>query len=221
VFREKLAEWFPGDQHAPDCLSEHLGYLITSDNRAQKVIAWIGVPRAGKGTMVNILTNLAGRYNMTFPKLTDFRGDYEFGTEQLIGKNLAVVNEVDKVAVRHHAGIISTLKAFSGGDTISVNKRFVGHFGTKDVRFLLVGQSMPNLKDPSGALANRIIGLKFERSFRCGGGSTLGSGSRGHRALVQTPARAAGYSELGDRRIPAVPQPRPLRAAPDRRGHAE
>jgi putative DNA primase/helicase len=55
-----LEEAHPNDKDAQNCIEEQLGYGMTYDMQFEKIAVWIGLPRAGKSTLLHVQKMLIG-----------------------------------------------------------------------------------------------------------------------------------------------------------------
>ncbi|WP_344613395.1 DNA primase family protein [Dactylosporangium salmoneum] len=159
-----LAQVFPGKPLSIAFLQEWFGYLLSGDTKHQKIAALIGPRRCGKGTIGRILLALmGGSENVTSPTLGELAS--HFGLEQLIGKTLVLMGDVNW-RIRDGVEAAERVKTISGEDSISVprknRKAWQGRLG---VRFTFMSNDMPVIPDASGAAQLRLIPLMFEESF--------------------------------------------------------
>jgi putative DNA primase/helicase len=177
-----LNELFPGDMQAIDLLQEWFGLCLTADTSFQKILMMIGPKRSGKGTIVRVLMALLGRGNVEWPTLASLAGD--FGLAPLIGRTLAVVGDARLGRRVDQAAIVERLLGISGEDSVTIDRKHqVAWSGRLGVRFMLLTNELPNLRDASGAFSSRLILLHLSRSF-------FGNEDRGleGRLLAELPA---------------------------------
>jgi putative DNA primase/helicase len=155
---------FPGKPLSIAFLQEWFGYLISGDTKYQKIAVLIGPRRCGKGTIGRIVRKLmGGKENVVSPTLSDLAS--HFGLEQLIGKSLVLMGDVNW-KVREAVEAAERIKTISGEDSIGVpRKNRVAWDGRLGVRFMLSSNDMPVIPDASGAAQTRLIPLLFEESF--------------------------------------------------------
>ena len=55
-----LLDLFPDGEEARDMIEEQLGYGMTYDMQFEKIAVWIGLPRAGKSTLLHVQKMLIG-----------------------------------------------------------------------------------------------------------------------------------------------------------------
>ena len=152
------------DPESISLAQEWLGYLITNDDRQQKMLMLIGPPRSGKGTFLRVIRGLVGDHNCSSPSLGDL-GE-RFGLESLLDKTVATVGDARIDANSKFAAITERLLSISGGDDVTVDRKFLPPVSGKlGVRFVVATNELPRLRDASGALASRWSLLRFTRSF--------------------------------------------------------
>lgn len=156
-----LAQVLPADSII--FLQEWIGYLVSGRTDHQKIASLIGLPRSGKGTINRIITALLGRHAVAGPMLGSLIGP--FGLEPLLGKSLATFADV-KWTARGVGDATELLKTISGEDGVTVHrKNRVSWEGRLPTRFMLMSNDTPSFTDASGALGDRLIHIKFAKSF--------------------------------------------------------
>jgi putative DNA primase/helicase len=123
----------------------------------------IGPTRCGKGTIVRVIRDLVGGTSaVCAPSLKNFAKD--FGLEQAIGKQLALVPEVNPP--REAAEIVANLKAITGGDMVTVSRKNIPNIPMLlKIKILMQSNHFVALPDNSGALHARLMLLNFTKSF--------------------------------------------------------
>ncbi|MGX8007933.1 DNA primase family protein [Mesorhizobium sp. ORM8.1] len=155
---------FPDDAAKIDTLQEIIGYLITQDTSQQKIFIFQGRPRGGKGTVLRVIEALVGPVNYAAATLAEFQ--QPFGMEGLIGKSICVVPDAALGKSIDSAIVAEKLKSISGEDTISVGRKFKkAWYGRLNVRVLIACNQALGMFDASGALASRLLMLRFRQSF--------------------------------------------------------
>ncbi|NBE80337.1 phage/plasmid primase, P4 family [Micromonospora rubida] len=162
-WRAFLAEVLPADEEAQAFLGEWFGYVVSGRTDLQKIASLFGAKRSGKGTIARILESLLGPESVAAVRLASLTGD--FGEQPLIGKSLAVLSDINW-STRDVGEAVEIMKAISGEDSRDVNRknRETWH-GRLGVRFMALGNDMPKFTDASGALAGRMIHVRFRVSF--------------------------------------------------------
>jgi putative DNA primase/helicase len=147
------------------CLQQIVGYCLWRGYDLQKFFMLAGPPRSGKGTIVKVLTDLlGGSLAVCSPGFADFHSD--FGLEQAIGKCLAIVPEAT-LPKNHAKDIVSRIKAWTGGDSITVHRKNKVNLSMclKRTRIIVQTNDVVALPDNSGALHARMIPMKLTKSF--------------------------------------------------------
>jgi len=159
-----LRQLWQGDPESIDALQEWFGYLLTPDTRLQKILFLLGPRRAGKGTIARILKEVVGAANVAGPTLNSLTTN--FGLSPLLDKPVAIVDDA-RLSHRSDAAIITErLLTISGEGTITVDRKFLSPVNTKlPTRLVIISNEIPRLGDASGALAGRLILLRFTETF--------------------------------------------------------
>lgn len=153
---EQDAEWVR-------LLQEIMGCSLCAGYDLQKIFMLVGPPRCGKGTITRALESIIGPQNVCSPNLIDFAKP--FGLEQAFGTRLAIVPEV-AFPPRNTPQIVATLKAISGGDLVTVDRKFIKNVPVRlPMKIMLVTNNFIALPDNSKALPSRVIPLRFTKSF--------------------------------------------------------
>lgn len=159
-----LASLWPDDPESIACLQEWFGYLLTSDTGLQKMLAVIGPPRSGKGTIARVLTALVGRENVASPTLSSMASN--FGLAPLIGKMVAVFPDARLSGRQDSQVVVERLLSITGEDEQTIDRKHLPSWeGRLATRFVLLSNELPRLGDSSGAITSRMIVLRLVRSF--------------------------------------------------------
>ena len=157
-----LKQLWPDDKASIQTLQELFGYLLTTDTSQQKIFALIGPKRAGKGTILKILTRLVGNRNVAAITLGDLGRD--FGPSALLGKSVATISDARLGA--GGSAIVEKLLSISGEDLQPINRKFLPAVSVRlPVRFIVAGNELPRFRDDSGAIVSRFILLRLSKSF--------------------------------------------------------
>jgi putative DNA primase/helicase len=152
------------DSESIDCLQEWFGYLLTADTRQQKILMMVGPKRSGRGTIARVLKAVAGASNVVNPTLSTLARP--FGLSALIDKPVAIFPDARLSSRPDNAAIVECLLSISGEDDQTIDRKHLAAWtGRLPTRFVLISNELPRLKDASGALASRLIILRFTRSF--------------------------------------------------------
>ena len=164
LWLKALGEVYEEDGGRIGLLQEWFGYCLVADISQHKLLGLVGVPRSCKSTILLILRRLVGdEHCMAFSLAA---AATEFGLWSLMGKQVAIVSEVELEKHQHRATIVETLKRITGGDPVQINRKFLSSITTVlPTRFTFAANRMPLLFDGSQALADRVMLVEHKRSF--------------------------------------------------------
>jgi putative DNA primase/helicase len=152
------------DPQGIELLQDWLGYCLTSDTRQQKILLMYGPPRSGKGTIASILTELVGRPNVVTPTLASL--SQNFGLQPWIDKSVAIFSDARLEGRMAKSVITERLLSISGGDSLTIDVKYGQPITTVlQTRIMILTNELFQLRDASGALANRILILPMTESF--------------------------------------------------------
>lgn len=158
-----LNSLWPDDPESINALAEVFGYLISGRTDLQKIVLIIGPPRAGKGTIAKVLSELVGKRNIASPTLMSLGS--HFGLQALIGKSLAIIGDA-RVEGNGSKEVVAKLLGISGEDAVSIDRKNRSYWtGQLGVRFVILTNEIPDLRDAGGALAKRYVPLNLTRSW--------------------------------------------------------
>jgi len=159
-----LNELWPDETESHACLQEAFGIALTGLTKYQKIWLLLGPPRAGKGTILRVLTSMVGEANVAGTPLRKL--GTEFGLKQLLGKSLLTVGDARLGKNADVGAITETLLNISGEDTVSVGRKFLDDVSERlNARIWIAGNLDLALPDQSGALGMRYIPLVLTRTF--------------------------------------------------------
>ena len=159
-----LEQIWEADIESIAALQEWFGYLLTPDTRQQKILMMVGPKRSGRGTIARVLKALAGSNSVVNPTLSTLARP--FGLSSFIGKPIAVFPDARLSSRPDNAAIVECLLSISGEDDQTIDRKHLPAWtGKLTTRFVLISNELPRLRDVSGALAGRLIILRFTRSF--------------------------------------------------------
>lgn len=145
-------------------LQEWFGYVVMGDVSLEKALMFIGPRRAGKGTIVDVLTALVGRNAKVGLSLAQLGS--QFGPSVLLDKSLAVFGDArfagsDKV----QSETVERILNITGLDDVSIDiKRKALWSGRLGVRIMVTTNELPVLRENSGAYTDRFEILKIDDS---------------------------------------------------------
>jgi putative DNA primase/helicase len=160
-----LDQIWPNDQEAKTALQEWMGYLLTHNTRHHKIGLLIGPPRAGKGVVARVVTNVIGKANVSNPSLADLSS--RFGLWGLIGKSLAIIPDARLSGKTDQGAVLERLLNISGEDGVLVDRKNLPPLEIRlKCRLMIVTNELPRLHDESNALADRLLIFRFTKSFK-------------------------------------------------------
>jgi len=154
------------DAQSISTLQEIFGLCLTNITSYQKIFGIVGPRRSGKGTIGRLLAEVCGYENISAPTLAGLTT--EFGLQGLLNKTVAIVGDANLGSKSGDiTRAVERLKSISGEDAQQVNQKnqIVKEVKKLNVRFVILGNELQNLQDPTGALASRFIYLITTQSF--------------------------------------------------------
>lgn len=152
------------DQQSKDTLQEWFGYTLTQNTRLHKILLLIGPPRSGKGTIGRVHRELLGHFNVAGPTLSSLAG--EFGLQPLLNQMLALISDARLTGKGSNNIIIERLLSISGEDPLIINRKFLPPITVQlPTRITIMSNELPDMKDPSGAIAKRYLVLTLKKSW--------------------------------------------------------
>ncbi len=159
-----LTDLFSLDFVAEETLQEWFGYVLSGDNRLEKMLLLIGPPRSGKTTVARVQSMLVGMANVASPTLAALSS--QFGLQNLIGKSLSVIGDARLDGKVNQTTLVERLLSISGRDTIQIDRKYRDPIDVcLGTRIMMLSNLLPRFNEASTALANRFIVLKTENSF--------------------------------------------------------
>ncbi|WP_020178524.1 DNA primase family protein [Methylopila sp. M107] len=155
---------WPGDATTQGFFQEILGYMLSGDRSLQKIPALIGPPRSGKSLIARILDSAVGSGLYTALSTAQFAEN--FGLQGTIGKRVAAIPDLRLKRQVDHGAFAERLLTMSGEDSASIPQKHRADWrGSPSAKFIFAANELPDLRDDSGAIANRLAPLVFRKSF--------------------------------------------------------
>jgi putative DNA primase/helicase len=153
------------ERESMDLLQEWFGYTLTIDTAQQKMLAVIGPPRAGKGVIARVQTELVGPGNVCAPTLSSFSSN--FGLSALAGKQLAIIPDARLIPGAGSPAVVERLLSITGEDRLTIDRKFRDPITVQlPTRVMFVSNELPRLPDASNAINSRFLLLRLTKSFR-------------------------------------------------------
>lgn len=160
-----LNDIFEGDQERIALLQEWFGYMMSASYVHHKIMLLLGRGRSGKGTIGHILEQVVGAQNFTGGSLHAFADDAYL--ESLRTKPVIFIGDAEKRVGRTVVDqVIGRVKGISAADKVSFKRKYKSSLNEiLPSRITAGANSVPNLFDDSGALADRLLVLTFDVSY--------------------------------------------------------
>lgn len=134
-------------------IQEFAGYCLIEGNQYQKGL-WIqGQSRNGKSTILDLICRMLGEENIVSRSSKDFE---DMANDDLLGKRLIYFPDYRRTSASD--GVLQFLLNVIGNDPIRVRTLHVGGQKVRlPAKVIIASNFYPNLKDISGAVANRLL----------------------------------------------------------------
>jgi putative DNA primase/helicase len=160
-----LAQISDNSEDWQDCLQEWAGYILTHSQVMQKLLVIQGPPRAGKGIIEDVLSEIVGKHNVVSTSLNDVCNPINLWT--FVGRPLAIMSDAHVGKFTDPTLAVETIKKLTGEGTFTLRRLYTQDFMTSKfpTKILITCNDMPGLMDNSMALAGRIVLLPLKHSF--------------------------------------------------------
>lgn len=159
-----LDDIFSDDTEARELLQMWFGYCLTEDTRHHKLLMMVGPPRSGKGTILRVLKAMIGAHaygSMNFEAMEN-----NFGLSSATDKSVVIFPDARIGLKSNQSKIVSDLLSITGEDTIRIDRKNLDPVDVElKCRVIIVSNEVLKLYDPSGAMANRTLMIRFLESF--------------------------------------------------------
>lgn len=141
-------------------LEEVIGYTFYRRNELRKAFILTGDKHNGKSTYLDMIAQLLGVENTTALDLKEL-GD-RFKTAELFGKLANIGDDIGDEFIANPA----IFKKVVSGDRVNAERKGQDPFDfTCYAKMLFSANSIPRIKDKSGAVIDRLIIVPFDASF--------------------------------------------------------
>lgn len=160
-FEKFVDEVMESDMERMQVLQELVGYILSSSMVIQKGFFLFGEGSNGKSLLLDLVTMLVGRENVSNLSLQDLENPFQRAS--LIGKavNIATENEINPKGFNSQY-----FKAVISGDGIQVDRKHKDPVNISPTcKFIFAVNNLPYSPDRSHGLYRRIFILPFNRRF--------------------------------------------------------
>lgn len=153
------------DLETVELIREYGGYILADSYYLHKMLILEGVPGGGKSILSKIFQSCIGSAYHSAVSLKGLAGDFGLGT--LPGVKLAVMSEARTIDFAVLKAIVPILLKITGQDYVDSTRKGVdAHTELLECKILMLTNRTPVLPDDTGALAQRIMMIKFNKTFR-------------------------------------------------------
>lgn len=148
------------DDSLYDNLIQSIGYLFYPNNFLQECLIIKGRNRNGKSTFLKFLTETLGNDNISNVGLKQLTS--RFGASAIVGKPFNIVDDISDEYIE----ISEKFKQAVTGDPLEIEEKGQTPFRYKQiVKMMFTCNTIPKMKDPTGANKRRIRPLPFENIY--------------------------------------------------------
>jgi P4 family phage/plasmid primase-like protien len=165
-WKKFLAQIYAGDDCGGEVqqVQEIFAYLLTADVSLEKAFFFIGPRRSGKGTMMRVLQHLLASTAVAGPTLKSL--GTQFGLQPLIGKQVAIVDDLRVGSPKDTESLIENMLKITGRGLFTIDRKFTTAWeGALPIKLVFISNVMPRFADDSGALASRFVISNTTQSF--------------------------------------------------------
>ena len=148
------------DDQIRDLLEEMAGFCLYRRNELRKAFILIGDKANGKSTFLDCLVNMVGEDNTSALDLSELKD--RFRSSEMVGKLLNAGDDINDNFISD----ASTFKKVVSGERTTYEKKGVDAFKFSNYcKFIFSANSIPRMKDKTGAVLDRLIIIPFNASF--------------------------------------------------------
>jgi putative DNA primase/helicase len=148
------------DDQIRDLLEEMAGFCLHRSNGLRKSFILIGDKANGKSTFLDCLVNMVGEDNTSALDLSELKD--RFRASEMVGKLLNAGDDINDNFINDASGF----KKLVSGERTTFEKKGVDAFKFSNYcKFIFSANSIPRMKDKTGAVLDRLIIIPFNASF--------------------------------------------------------
>lgn len=155
------------DSDRVNLLQEIFGWCLISHNLGiEKYIAFVGVTRAGKGTVLRVLMKILGEENCNTVNFSTLGSPHSHETMRKY--NVIIDLEAKIPAKQDRSEAAATLLKVTANESMSSRQfhKTESIYGPMNTKLVIACNKIPTLLDDSGASAGRATILLFSKSFK-------------------------------------------------------
>ena len=147
-----------GDRKAITRLWQTIGYILSPDYSAKKIICYVGKKDTGKSLLIRVLSYIIGEENIAHITPNDFSS--QFALAELANKRINICSELANVKLTESA--VQKMKALTGGDSLQVDRKFKeGVVIRPEIKFLF-GSNFPIIQESADPnFSDRLVYVCF------------------------------------------------------------
>lgn len=153
------------DMESVELLREYGGYIMCDSYYLHKMLILEGVPGSGKSILAKVLQAMVGSSFHAAVSIT--RISSRFGLGDLPGKKLAVMSEARGADFATLKAVVPVLLKITGQDYMDTEAKHKTQLSELlECKILMMTNRTPVIPDDTGALAQRLMMIRFNRCFR-------------------------------------------------------
>lgn len=166
VCPEKISKFMysimEGDLDKIETLEKMMAYCFYRKYPIQKAFMLLGAGSNGKSTLLNLLTQMLGKENVSNVELQSFENN-RFATADLYNKNANIFADISNNALKNN----STFKSMCGDvDTLRSERKFQNSFGFNNyAKLIFSANQLPETHEESDAFFRRWCIIEFNKQF--------------------------------------------------------
>jgi putative DNA primase/helicase len=161
TFIEFLFDVFNNDESLVNLIQELMGYTLTNATQAHRFCIMYGRGRNGKSVLLNIITALVGKENVSNITLKSFGAPFELAN--IVDKRVNIASESDLAGASLKT---DKIKAIVAGDSIQINPKNEKPFShTPITKLIFAVNQMPSSTDTSEGFTDRLMIIPFDKKY--------------------------------------------------------
>ena len=159
LFKSLLTQYFGKNSKSEIMLQEFFGYCLTDSRRYERYLLLYGVPRAGKGTISEVLQRLTGGGVTNLAKI------HEPITRYSVHKHKVVICD-EEVAILGSKKMVNAMKLLVSSGDIPARNNFAQEVSLKTFpKFVMTFNEPPDMDTMDEALRLRMLVINFTKTY--------------------------------------------------------